>query len=371
MLNYFRNVLIASTIVIVMNTFSVQAFSQTLPGFADSPPVDGLDVKETELRLFRLSEQLLQDPQNPQLLLQKGIFLSDLGRLQAAYNVFDALRVAFPDQAAPHVNLAAIHARWGRLEDARIMLMKSSALQNDRFQTHLSLAAVNVGLALEALVKARDLNPGDKATQRRLDALQKYIDVTLETSTGPASQAGVVGVAPTQRSRAAPGKKDQSSANREPLKTREPAKPSGNKLRLENLDLSEEEPVSAPITSQGSSTSGDTWLQADVLTALQSWVKAWNAKSYDAYLSHYSTSFVPADGVTFDSWRERKKALMENAKFIRVEINVMDARFQGPIATVRVQQTYQSNRYSDKSRKEVRLRLEEGQWRLLSEQVVN
>lgn len=371
MLNYFRDVLIASTMVIVMNTFSVEAVSQTLPRFADSQPVAGLNVKETELQLFRLSEQLLQDPQNPQLLLQKGIYLSDLGRLQAAFDVFDALRVAFPEQAAPYVNLAAIHARWGRLEDARIMLMKSSALQDDRFQTHLSLAAVNVGLALEALVKARDLNPGDKATQSRLDALQKYIDVTQETSNGPASQASVVAVEPTQRSSAAPVKKDQSSASREPLKPRQPPKPSGNKLRLENLDLSEEGPVSAPITSPGSSTSGDMRLQADVLMALQSWVKAWNAKSYDAYLSHYSTSFLPVDGVTFESWRQRKKVLMENAKFIRVEINVLDVRFDGPIATVRVQQTYQSNRYSDKSRKEVRLRLEEGRWKLLSEQVVN
>jgi hypothetical protein len=278
--------------------------------------------------------------------------------------------VAFPEQAAPYANLASIHARWGRLEDARIMLMKSSALQNDRFQTHLSLATVNVGLALEALAKARDLNPGDKATQIRLEALQKYIDVTQETSAGPASQASVVGAESNQRSGAAPVKREQSSANRESVKPRQPPKPSGNKLRLENLDLSEEGPVSAPITSQGTSNSDDKRLATDVRTALQSLIKAWNAKSYEAYLSHYSTSFKPGDGVTFESWRQRKKTLMESAKFIRVEINVLDVRFDGPIATVRVQQTYQSDRFSDKSRKELRLSLEDGRWKLLSEQVV-
>ena len=59
--------------VIGLQVSSYGAVSAPLSTPAEVQPVAGLDLPATELALEKLSEQLLEDPQNPQLLLQKGI----------------------------------------------------------------------------------------------------------------------------------------------------------------------------------------------------------------------------------------------------------------------------------------------------------
>jgi tetratricopeptide (TPR) repeat protein len=356
-LKYFWKVLITSIAVMAIFITPIHAIGETANELTDAKPIAGLNVQEVELQLFKLSESLLQDPHNPQLLLQKGIYLSDLGKLQAAFDIFDSLRQAFPEQPAPYTNLAAIYARWGRLEDARQMLVKSNALQANRFQTHISIASVNIGLALEALAKAREINPEDTATQTKLQALEKYV---ADTNKLTSHELGASHASAAQRSSARTISKAGAASITEPSKRKFSAKNVSDQLRLETIGSDV-----TTVAIQGEKT--EDALHADVVAAVKSWTGAWIQKSQDDYLSHYSAAFQPFDGTQRDAWEQRKRTLLQKAKFIRVDLKILNIQFDGPIATVQVQQTYRSDRYSDHVRKELKLRLEQGRWKLLAE----
>ena len=368
MLEYFGKVLILSALI-TMLLLPAAGSSQVVVPKSDGAPVPGLDVPDTELKLFKLTQLLLQDPQNPALLLQKGVYLSELGLLVAAFDTFDALRLAFPEQPAPYANLAAIYARWGRLEEARQMLIKSDALQANRYQTHLSLASVNLELALVSLNKANEIKPGDPATQSKLRALEKYLAESNKVSAQPTGQSvpgPVASASPSRVAQSAPSEK----VERVPARS---SRTSRDRLKLDVLDSTQSDlqvkPVAPTLPPSDSGVSQDP-RKAEILRALESWTLAWTQQSYENYLSHYSAAFKPAEGATRDAWALRKRTLMEKAKYIRIDLKISEIQFDGPVATVWLSQKYRSNRYADFGHKELKLKLEEGAWKILAEKPI-
>ncbi len=329
----------------------------SVPDIPDSQPLQGLAVDANELKLFSVSQTLLQDPQNPELLLKKGVLLFELGKIQAALEIFESLRIAFPKHPAPYANLASLYARLGRLEESRQMLMVSDSLQGNRFQTQLSLASVNLGLALAALGKANDLNPNDVATQRKLRSLEKYIAESNKEPFSPnANQATKLanrGSSINQESYLQPSKAvTQRQINNTAL--------ARDRLSLSIVDAETQDQTIAP-------GSNDEVQKAQVLKVIAVWGKAWTQRAYSDYLASYSAGFQPPDGMERAVWADRKQAVMEKAKYIKVELKVSSVQIVGSTATVKLSQHYRSDRHSDFSRKELTLGVEEGDWKILAE----
>jgi tetratricopeptide (TPR) repeat protein len=334
------------------------------------------DVEAIELKLFNVTQSLLQDPQNPELLLQKGIHLSALGRLQDAFDVFEALRANYPNHPAPYANLASVYARWGKLEEARQMLLKSDALQGNRFQTQLSLASVNLELALAALNKANQINPGDRTTELKLRALEKYLS-DANKSTFPTNSMG--------NERAMDSGARRIPQDMAPSSTAKPRVIEAVTRKKDRLSLTalEADDVNKPQATQSTQTGGATAAAAttgnssgdavpdvrrqEVVKTLESWAKSWTNRSYSDYAALYATSFQPSDGSPKEAWFKRKQALMEKNNFIQVELKVSSIRFSGDKATVQLTQRYKSDRYTDTSRKELVLSAEDGTWKILRE----
>lgn len=331
-----------------------------------SPIVSSVEL--IELEFFKLSQLLLEDPRNPQLLVQKGILLAELDRLKEAFDVFDSLRQTYPDQPLPYVNLASVYARWGRLEEARQMLIKSDALLGNRFQTHISLASLNISLALEALVKARELKPDDVATLSKIRALEKNLKDTNSAIAGGlnpnvASSNTVstsLQVERPARSRSAARAKSGQSA----------AKSASDRLRLETLDADLFSTKPEPVATANMVSSSTDVLKSDVVSVVNSWASSWIQRSQDSYLSYYSSNFEPAVGMQRSTWEQRKRFLISRAKFIRVDLKIVSVKFDGDIASVLVKQKYQSDRYTDNLLKELKLRLENGHWKIISEKPI-
>ena len=332
-----------------------------------------------ELELFNLSQRLLQDPSNPQLLLQKGIYLSDLGRLQAAFDVFETLRQAFPDHPTPYNNLASIYARWGRLEEARQMLLKSRSLEATQVQTHLSIASVNIGLALDALNQARALKPTDLATQKQIRLLESYqAESNRISATLPAQEGTAVNSKP-KTAVELQADKSKSSARASEKSRQRPSKGPQDRLTLDTLDNDWAAPapaqaVAKPASPRASSPpqtglaiSSPQARQAELREVVQSWAKAWSQRNSGAYLEHYSDKFEPSDGSSRSAWIERKKMLLAQAKYIRVTPNIIEIQVTGDEAMVLLNQKYKSNLYADQQRKELRMQFEAGQWKIVAE----
>jgi tetratricopeptide (TPR) repeat protein len=354
----------------------------------DSPRAD---IEAIELKLFSANQALLTDPSNPELLLQKGIHLSALGRLQPAFEVFEGLRQSFPDHPAPYANLASIYGRWGKFEEARQMLLKADSLQANKFQTQISLASVNLELALAALTKANRINPGDRSTELKLRALERYITDSNRASF-PATAAFTV-PAPVIDSnpRRIPSDMTASSGR---LRTQEPVERKKDPKDRLTLSTTEDAPTgSSRITtaqdgSRGASTSSvrsasvspgsglrvavapDARKQ-DVIATTDRWAKAWANRSYAEYIGLYSAKFKPNDGIPMDTWARRKKALMEKASYIQVDVQISLVRFAGDIATVNMVQRYKSDQFTDTTKKILVLAEEDGGWRILRESSSN
>lgn len=108
------------------------------------------------------------EPRKPALRFAEGVILLDLARDVEAATVFEGLAQDFPELPEPHVNLATVHARAGRLEAARSAL--ETALRNDPSHTlaRLNLGEVYLALAVRAWEGAAAARPEDGALQRRL-----------------------------------------------------------------------------------------------------------------------------------------------------------------------------------------------------------
>lgn len=114
-------------------------------------------------------------PRTPSLRFSEGVVLLDLVRDAEAAAVFESLAADFPELPEPHVNLAIVHARAGRLEAARVAL--EAALRNDPSHTlaRQNLGEVYLGLALRAFEAAAAANPEDERLRRRLAQARELV----------------------------------------------------------------------------------------------------------------------------------------------------------------------------------------------------
>lgn len=326
---------------------------------------------ELELRLLTINQAINENPGNPELQLKKGVYLLELGRTQQAVDVFEALRQAYPNHPAPYINLASAYAQQGRLEEARQMLIKSDGLQSGRYQTHLSLASVNIGLALSSIRKAAELRPGDPVTERKVREIEQLlvkVNSTAYSGSGPAVQSGDAPVVGPAARNATSGEREQPSAR---LQTVKPA-PARREARLTLA------PVELPASGAGPEAvrpsepaqgvaEADDGGRAAVIRTIESWSQAWSLRNPEGYLQHYSAAFRPKGGGSRETWEQRRQLVIGKASFIQVEVRISRIRIQGNRAHVLLTQRYKSDQHSDTTRKELVLALENGQWRIVAE----
>jgi len=135
--------------------------------------------------LPRLEQAAAAAPGDVQMRFLLGVALMDLRRDDEALSHFARMAQDYPELPDPQNNIALLHARAGRLEQARQAL--ESALRND--PTHraarTNLGQVHLLLAVQAWELAAAEGPLDTALLRRLEALRAL----LIASPGPSSQA--------------------------------------------------------------------------------------------------------------------------------------------------------------------------------------
>lgn len=105
-----------------------------------------------------------------------------------------------------------------------------------------------------------------------------------------------------------------------------------------------------------------------IRTFVEKWKTYWENKEIEKYIQCYSDDFE-TEGTNKQGWKKIKHALNEQYKNIKVtltnaEISVSN---EGKEAEVSLLQHYRSDRYNDKGLKTLRLKKEEREWRIVSE----
>lgn len=109
-------------------------------------------------------------PRDAQARFLRGLVLMEMRRDEPAQALFTQLHQEYPELPEPLNNLALLHARAGRLEEARMAL--ESALRNDPGHrlARLNLAEVHLMLAVRSWELAAASAPLDARTRARLQA---------------------------------------------------------------------------------------------------------------------------------------------------------------------------------------------------------
>ena len=99
-----------------------------------------------------------------------------------------------------------------------------------------------------------------------------------------------------------------------------------------------------------------------------SWAAAWKQQSVDAYLSHYSKNFITPGGTSRAAWEKQRHQRLGRPHYIKIEIREMQKlKVDESHVQVAFIQEYQSDIYSDKVLKTLKLIWEKGGWMIAKE----
>lgn len=88
-----------------------------------------------------------------------------------------------------------------------------------------------------------------------------------------------------------------------------------------------------------------------------------------AYLSAYAADFVPAEKMSRAKWESERRLRIVSKKSILVEVSQVQITLQGPKATVRFQQIYESDNFKGNSRKTLEMQKQGQRWLIVRETV--
>ncbi len=122
-------------------------------------------------------------PNDPQARFLHGVVLMDLQRDDAAMDLFTGLTQEFPELPDPHNNIALLHARAGRLEQARQAL--KTALRSDpgHRTARVNLGQVHLMLAVQDWELAAAAGPLDPPVQRLLEGARTLLAARTVSAT--------------------------------------------------------------------------------------------------------------------------------------------------------------------------------------------
>ena len=125
--------------------------------------------------LKRVEAAMAADPRDVQLRFLRGVLLLDLQRDTEALAHFSLMSLEFPELPDPYNNLALLHVRGQRLDEARVAL--ETALRNDPGHriARANLGQVYLMLAARALETLASLGAVEPQQQRQLDAVRALL----------------------------------------------------------------------------------------------------------------------------------------------------------------------------------------------------
>lgn len=267
----------------------------------------------------------------------KGLILVEQRDTGGAIDIFTQMTKDYPELPEPYNNIAVIHAAEGDYDSARVALQSALKTHPSYSTAYENLGDIYAKLASEAYQQALDLEKKDRG---QLKVKLSLIDNLFGEKLHSQQVAAVPAVEPPP-------------VNPEPaaLPVAEPVQPPVV-----------EKPVSPPNIIATAEQ------EKQIAETLQAWAKAWSDKDVDAYLSHYAGNFKPQSG-SLKKWKLQRSVRLKRPKYIKVVLGNVDISITGSgIAKAGLTQSYESNTYSDITKKVFDLQLVNGEWKIQREQ---
>lgn len=285
---------------------------------------------------------LARQAEDVQLRFLRGVALAELGRAPEAILVFNKLIQDHPELPEPYNNLAVLHANQGQYDRARAAL-ESAIRTNPSYATaHENLGDLYAKMASQAYAKALQLDAGNTRAAPKLAMIRKLI-----STKGP-----MVPVESARGAEAAPP---------------EPTAPATPPVALPTPAVAvAAEPAAKPSSATDRAAPGASGAEAAVRAAVEAWAAAWSRRDVEAYLAAYTPDHA-AEGMDRARWEASRRERIEGKKSIAVKLEQLKVQVRGEQATVSFRQDYAADSLRVKSRKQLRLILVDGAWRIQRE----
>lgn len=353
-----------------------------------------------EEALRRIDALLAKQPADAQVRFMKGVMLSET-RPAEAIAIFVKLTQDYPKLPEPYNNLAVLYAAAGQYDKAKAALDKALRTHPAYATAFDNLGDVHARLASQAYDKALQI-PAGKPAPAQL-ALMRTLTMpgaqSASLAVGPVAPTPVppqppapvapvavaaakpappavtiIAAAPVETKPAAPatppGKaeaKPPAVPPRDAVPPRpEPVRADAGKRAEPPVRMVKAEKADRPDPKARAAQEAAAEREA-VLSAVQSWARAWSARDVQAYLAHYAPDFDPAGGISRKAWVEERQQRIAGKGRIRVDIDKPQVTTEGNSAIVHFRQSYVSDRLSATSRKTLELERQRGKWLITQE----
>ena len=289
----------------------------------------------------RLSSVLKQDPDNAQARFLKGLVLVELNDQPGAVEVFTAMTRDYPELPEPYNNIAVIHAANGDYDRARMALQSALKTHPSYATAYENLGDIYAKMASEAYQQALDLEKADRGKLKvKLSLIDNlFVDeVQAPLTPGPERVAATRVASQPERVKQATGSAKPKTPN---VASASPPKAASKQASADQVNL--------------------------LMDSIKAWAKAWSDQDVAGYLSYYAENFQPVKG-SVAKWRSQRKLRLSKPKYIRIGLSdIKLVRMDAGSARVELVQTYESDSYSDVTRKRFDLVSSGGKWKITRE----
>ena len=303
-------------------------------------------IKQNQLNeALKLTEdQLSRDQSDIKLHFLKGLVLTRLDRFQEAENVFTKLTQENPELPEPYNNLAVVYAAQGKYEQAEKALQNAINTHPSYATAHENLGDIYAKMASRAYNQALELDTGNQTAREKLSLVNELISVP------DVPEKKEIAVAATPKQAPAPEPAPKPEAKPEP------------EIITVKVEPEETQETRETIIEDSAKN------RKDVEEAVTNWANAWSAQDVDAYLASYGKEFIPPKRMSRANWENERRERLKRPGYIRVKLSDVKINLHGKdYAEVRFIQSYRSDTYRDKVRKEILMRKVDNKWLITQE----
>jgi len=318
---------------------------------AAAPAIDEIqslaNAGNIQQALKKTDDLLAKDPGNIEGRFYKGLLLTRSNQLEQAEAVFNALIEDHPGLPEPYNNLAVVYAAQGKYDQARDLLSRAIHTHPSYATAHENLGDIYAKMASKAYNQVLELDDDNRSAREKLSLINELFSRPEPLQTVAAAQPVPEPVVAATRTEPAPPKP----------KVAEPKPPEAVAA------------TAAPAVAAGQPAPGPIRdITPTILAALNDWARAWESQDVDNYLSYYASSFIPDDGMTRSQWRAQRQKRLSRPGFIKIGISSPEVTMHGDShAEVEFMQSYQSDTYSDRVRKQILFSYENNRWLIAEE----
>ncbi len=324
----------------------------------------------------QLQQEVVSDPDE---MLDRALLLWQEGDPARAAAGLKALAAEFPADPRPLNNLAVIAAGNGNYDQARKLLERALATNIDYATVYNNLGAVYTEMARDSYGKALQLDR--KQTPLRLSAMSSRgvtdmpgaDDGIVTADAGPVAappeEEEPVAVEPTEDTvdgtavvGAGESGEIRSDADAVEVAAAVPAP--------ETVPAPEMTAAAAPAPEVGATEDSRVEVASGETPEafIERWARAWSEQDVEAYLTFYAETFIPPAGRSREDWEQLRRERISRPRSINLGLSeITSSATDDNSVRLNVVQAYQSDVYSDRTRKVFDLRRQDNNWKIVRE----